>query len=49
MNATDATGNGHGELVELREHTRVMLQPIAAPAAGSSSARPSPPPTPPGR
>lgn len=28
----DATGNGHGELSELREHTRVMLQPIAAPS-----------------
>jgi hypothetical protein len=25
-------GNGHGELVEMREHTRVMLQPIAAPS-----------------
>jgi hypothetical protein len=24
--------NGHGELVEMREHTRVMLQPIAAPS-----------------
>lgn len=28
----DRSGNGHGELVELREHTRVMLQPIAAPS-----------------
>jgi succinate-acetate transporter protein len=28
----DHAGNGHGELVELREHTRVMLQPIAAPS-----------------
>ncbi|HET9163412.1 MAG TPA: GPR1/FUN34/YaaH family transporter [Solirubrobacterales bacterium] len=27
-----ARGNGHGELGEIREHTRVMLQPIAAPS-----------------
>jgi len=27
-----ARGNGHGELAEIREHTRVMLQPIAAPS-----------------
>jgi uncharacterized protein len=28
----NAIGNGHGELTEIREHTRVMLQPIAAPS-----------------
>ncbi len=28
----DHAGNGHGELAEIREHTRVMLQPIAAPS-----------------
>jgi uncharacterized protein len=28
----DTHGNGHGELQEAREHTRVMLQPIAAPS-----------------
>lgn len=27
-----SSGNGHGELIEMREHTRVMLQPIAAPS-----------------
>lgn len=28
----NSIGNGHGELGEIREHTRVMLQPIAAPS-----------------
>jgi uncharacterized protein len=28
----DRDGNGHGEITEIREHTRVMLQPIAAPS-----------------
>jgi uncharacterized protein len=28
----DRAGNGHGEITEIREHTRVMLQPIAAPS-----------------
>lgn len=28
----DHNGNGHGEIAEIREHTRVMLQPIAAPS-----------------
>ena len=28
----DQVGDGQGELVEIREHTRVMLQPIAAPS-----------------
>jgi uncharacterized protein len=28
----DISGNGHTELSEIREHTRVMLQPIAAPS-----------------
>ena len=28
----DHAGNGKGELREMREHTRVMLQPIAAPS-----------------
>ena len=28
----DHAGNGHGEIAEIREHTRVVLQPIAAPS-----------------
>lgn len=28
----ESAGNGQGEITELREHTRVMLQPIAAPS-----------------
>src|SRR5690242_21823481 len=27
-----SVSNGHGELTELREHTRVVLQPISAPS-----------------